>query len=72
MHFRLPSQRIIKRCPHCQYRYLEKTISEPLYLYGSPIITCQRCKKNFIDTDFHEAALTGVRERDLAYKQKTS
>ena len=72
MHFRLPSQRIIKRCPHCQYRYLEKTISEPLYLYGSPIITCQMCKKNFIDTDFHEVALTGVRERDLAYKQKTS
>ena len=43
---------IDKFCPHCRYRYYHKL--ESYVPLGSPVLTCPRCKKTFIDKDYKE------------------
>ena len=47
-----------KSCPYCNHTY---TILDSAYFqYGSPIRTCKRCGKIFIDKDYHEIAVEGI------------
>ena len=51
-----------KSCPYCGYRY---EIYEPKHIsYGSPIQTCHHCGKSFIDKDFREIGVEGIRKID--------
>ena len=54
---------VTKSCPHCGYNY---SIHEPKGsgFYGSKIRTCQRCGKQFIDKEYREIAIEGIREVD--------
>ena len=35
------------------------------YKYGSPLRTCKKCKKQYLDTTYHEIAFEGIRESDI-------
>ena len=52
-----------KKCPHCNYTY---TFREPKGTghYGSPIRTCDKCNQYFVDKDYIEIAVDGIREVD--------
>lgn len=52
-----------KRCPHCKYAY---SIMEPKggVFYGSPIRICERCGNTFIDNEYREIAVNGIRKAD--------
>ena len=51
------------RCPNCN-----KSIGtiEDAYLYGSPLRTCPKCQKIYHDPRYHEIALEGIRQNDIA------
>ncbi len=52
-----------KKCPHCKFAY---TVMEAKggVNYGSPILTCERCGKPFIDKEYREIAVDGPRDSD--------
>lgn len=52
-----------KKCPHCNHAY---TVFEPKGEghYGSPLLTCEKCGKHFIDKDYREIAVDGIRDVD--------
>ena len=54
---------ITKKCPHCKFAYM---LMEPSggQDYGSPIQTCQKCGRQFIDKDYREIAVSGIRKTD--------
>ena len=59
----------MKFCPHCKCPYESNTywvsILKPKETsYGSPIKTCHHCKKVFIDRDYHEIAIEGIKKAD--------
>ena len=51
------------RCPNCKKSI--GTIDDE-YLYGSPIRTCPKCQKIYHDPRYHEIALEGVKQNDIA------
>lgn len=58
-----------KKCPACgaviEVRtYPHYPSEEERIRYGSPIIKCEKCNEEFIDIDYHEIALEGVRDID--------
>ena len=52
-----------KSCPHCGFHY---SIMQPAKsgFYGSPFRTCSICRKSFIDKDYREIAVSGIRSVD--------
>ena len=54
---------ITKKCPHCGKAY---SIMQPkgTGFYGSPIRHCSKCGKDFIDKDYREIAIDGIRNVD--------
>lgn len=54
---------VTKRCPHCSQSY---SVLKPKsdYEYGSPLRSCSRCNKMFIDKSYREIAITGVDDID--------
>lgn len=52
-----------KKCPHCNHAY---TVFEPKREghYGSPLLTCEKCGKHFVDKDYREIAVDGIRDVD--------
>lgn len=55
---------ITKKCPYCNSSY---SIMQPkgTGFYGSPIRQCATCGKQFLDKDYREIAIDGVRPVDL-------
>lgn len=60
-----------KKCPHCKKVYDSGSYSNALgagsaavYRYGSPFRRCAYCSQNFVDKDYHEIAVEGIREPD--------
>ena len=51
-----------KKCPHCKHTY--KFFDADYIGYGSPVRTCESCGKNFIDKDYIEIAIDGIRKVD--------
>lgn len=61
---------IWKKCPFCgkvyNYDFYNGYPSkENQTIYGSPVKTCKRCNKVFLDNHYREIAIYGVREVDL-------
>ena len=54
------------KCPHCNAA-IEGTFKN-VYIYGSPIRTCKKCKKQYLNRHFHEIAIDGIRPEDLSTK----
>lgn len=52
-----------KKCPHCGYAYSTHHMGKEV-VYGSPIRKCVSCQKSFIDKDYVEIELNGVRNVD--------
>ena len=52
-----------KKCPHCGKTY---SFMEPKGTgnYGSPLRICASCGKPFVDKDYREIAISGVRKID--------
>lgn len=60
---------ITKKCPHCNTQYSHKAYSgrpskDNQTCYGSPLRRCQKCGNFFIDKDYREIAISGIREVD--------
>lgn len=53
-------------CPNCG-RNLRIT-NEKIVMYGSPVQTCKKCRKPYLDTRYQEYAITGIPERELSVK----
>ncbi len=51
------------RCPHCGHR-IEIMVSSNLKHYGSPLRCCPKCNEMYIDKNYIEIALQGVRTID--------
>lgn len=54
------------KCPHCGAD-IEGTYKN-VYIYGSPIRTCKKCKKQYWNKRYHEIAIDGIRPEDLSTK----
>ena len=54
---------VTKKCPHCNYPYTVLESKGAGY-YGSPVRTCNKCGQTFIDKDYREIAIQGIREID--------
>ena len=52
------------RCPHCG----AKTGSNrtDVYLYGSPIRTCEKCKEKYLNACYHEIEVDGFSQKDVS------
>ena len=48
-------------CPHCQTSYGPANA----FFYGSPLKTCKKCGKQYVDRRYHEIALEGARQEDI-------
>ena len=53
------------KCPHCNC-ILERSTGKPQHL-GSPFRTCRYCGKEYIDTNYREAALLTKKDFILSY-----
>ena len=60
-----PMQSNTVNCPHC-HGVQPGTPND--YYYGSPLQTCRRCKKMFLDKRYHEIAVEGLRSEDTAFR----
>lgn len=51
-----------KKCPHCgnTYQFMQAQTQQ----YGSPLRRCGKCGNNFIDKDYIEIAVSGIRTVD--------
>lgn len=56
-------QYITKKCPHCNHAYTVFEAKGGAH-YGSPLLTCEKCGKHFIDKDYREIAVDGIRDVD--------
>ena len=54
----------VLKCPHCKKNL--GNINTDDYLYGSPLKTCPKCKKEYLDPRFHEIAIDGIRDCDIS------
>ena len=54
------------KCPHCGAD-IEGTYKN-IYIYGSPIRICKKCKKQYLNRHYHEIAIDGIRPDDLSTK----
>ena len=52
-----------KRCPHCGYAYTVHHLGK-VVAYGSPIRRCAKCNKTYIDKDYIEIEIEGIRDVD--------
>ena len=52
-----------KKCPHCNFPYTIWEAKGEAH-YGSPILTCEKCRKPFVDKDYREIAIDGPRDSD--------
>lgn len=50
------------KCPHCEN---DLGTAVNAYLYGSPLRVCNKCKKTYIDSRYHEIAIEGIRQEDI-------
>ena len=57
---------ITKSCPHCGFPY---SVAQPAKsgFYGSPFQRCQLCGQQFIDKDYREIAVSGIRNVDTQH-----
>lgn len=46
------------RCPECGKKFFFYDSRQ--YFYGSPLKTCKKCGKNYIDRRYHEIAVEGI------------
>ena len=53
------------KCPHCN-NIVEHSVGKPNHL-GSPFRICSRCGKEYIDTNYREAALLTKKDFILSY-----
>lgn len=53
-------------CPHCGGPLTPHADDD--YLYGSPIQTCPKCGKQYLDKHYHEAEIDGFHEADVSNK----
>lgn len=51
-----------KKCPYCNHTY--SFMQPKSYSYGSPLQVCRRCGKYYVDKDFKEIAISGIRKID--------
>lgn len=54
-------------CPYCNAKIFPYSAEE--WLYGSPIKTCKKCSKNYIDNRYHEIAVEGAAPNTLSVKR---
>ena len=50
------------KCPHCGN---DLGTAVNLYLYGSPLKVCDKCKQTYVDSRYHEIAIEGIRQEDI-------
>lgn len=56
------------KCPQCSTA-LKVTAPGKAYFYGSPIRQCPKCAYSYLDRNYHEIEIDGIREADLSVKQ---
>ncbi len=66
------STTIKKYCPKCHYRYSRRWYygypsKKNQIEYGTPIQKCPSCGEVFIDRDYHEIAIDGIRKVDTKH-----
>lgn len=54
-------------CPYCGTKIFPYAAEE--WLYGSPIRTCKKCSKNYVDNRYHEIAVEGIAPNTLSAKR---
>ena len=57
-------QYVTKKCPHCGHTYTFMHAGSDTS-FGSPIMTCEKCGKLFIDKDRKEIAIEGITKEDI-------
>lgn len=55
-------------CPNCGKRFLGNNSNRNLYLYGSPIRFCKKCKGAYVDKNYHEIAVDGFPPSEVSVK----
>ena len=53
-------------CPYCKAKIF--FYYEEEWLYGSPIRTCKKCGKNYVDDRYHEIAVEGIGPNALSIR----
>ncbi len=58
-----------KKCPHCNFIYARHTFAGGRtkrngIFYGSILRTCPQCRKSFVDKDYREIAIDGIKPED--------
>ena len=56
------------KCPKCGNE-LKAVAAGKAYLYGSPIRQCAKCAQPYVDRNYHEIEIDGIREEDLSAKK---
>ena len=51
-------------CPHCKRKLFNYNPGS--WRYESPIRTCIKCKKKYVDTRYHEIVIDGIRPDALS------
>ena len=51
-------------CPHCKRKLFNYNPGS--WRYESPIRTCFKCKKKYVDTRYHEIVIDGIRQDSLS------
>ncbi|MBD5464299.1 MAG: hypothetical protein HDR22_00440 [Lachnospiraceae bacterium] len=54
-------------CPYCKAKIF--FYYEEEWLYGSPIRTCKKCGKNYVDDRYHEIAVEGIAPNALSIRR---
>lgn len=57
------AKRISKHCPHCGKPYASFRANAPRQRHGSPLRSCEGCRKPFLDRDYTEPAFFGKPQR---------
>lgn len=60
----------LKNCPHCGAKYEGLNykgvqFKDSQMKYGSPLKLCPVCKKEFLDKNYREIAVEGIRDEDM-------
>ena len=57
------ANRISKHCPHCGKLYASFSVNASRQRFGSPLRSCEGCRKPFLDRDYTEPAFHGKPRR---------
>ena len=56
------------KCPKCGAE-LKMVVSGKAHFYGSPIRQCAKCAQVYVDRNYHEIEIEGIRAEDLSAKK---